>query len=97
MAESNLRIANYLGVTLKLNDGSFRSCDKPGDIIQYIKKESNHLPNLIKPLPAYIEKRLSNNSSGEKIFQELPIYYEDTLNKAKASYIDKVVYHTHQA
>ena len=28
--------------------------------------ESNHLPNLIKHLPASIEKRLSNNSSDEK-------------------------------
>ena len=63
VAESNLRIVNYLDVTLKLNDGSFRPCDKPDDIIQYINKESNHPPNLIKHLPAYIEKRLSNNSS----------------------------------
>ena len=63
VAESNLRIVNYLDVTLKLNDGSFRPCDKPDDIIQYINKESNHPPNLIKHLQAYIEKQLSNNSS----------------------------------
>ena len=41
VAESNLRIVNYLDVTLNLNNGSFRPCDKPGDITQYIK-ESNH-------------------------------------------------------
>ena len=70
-------------MTLKLNDGSFGPCDKPDDIIQYISKEFNQLPDLIKSLPAYIEKRLSNNSYDEKIFQESPIYYEDTLNKAK--------------
>ena len=56
--------------------------DKPEDIIQYINKEFNHCPNLIKHLPASIEKRLSNNSFDEKIFQESAIYYEDTLNKA---------------
>ena len=95
VAESNLRIVNYLDVTLKLNDGSFRPCDKPDDIIQYINKESNHPLNLIKHLPAYIEKRLSNNSSDEKIFQESPVYYENTLNKA--GYIDKVVYHAPSA
>ena len=88
VAESNLRILNYLNVILKLNDGSFRPCDKPYDIIQYINKESNHPPKLIKHLQAYIEKRLSNI---EKIFQESPVYYEDALNKA--GYIDKVVYH----
>ena len=95
MAESNLRIVNYLDVTLKLNDGSFRPCDKPDDIIQYINKESNHPPNLVKHLPAYIEKWLSNNSSDEKILQESPIYYEDTLNKA--GYTSKVVYHAPSA
>ena len=66
VAESNLRIVNYLYVTLNLNDGSFRPCDKPDDIIQYINKEYNHPPKLIKHLPASIEKRPSNNSSDEK-------------------------------
>ena len=37
-AESNLNIVNYLDVTLNLNDGSFRPCDKSDDIIQYINK-----------------------------------------------------------
>ena len=82
-------------MTLKLNDGSFRPCDKPDDIIQYINKESNHPPYLIKHLPAYIEKRLLSNFSDEKIFQESAIYYEDTLNKA--GYLDKVVHHAPSA
>ena len=38
VAESNLRIVNYLDVTLNINDGSFRPYHKPDDIIQYIKK-----------------------------------------------------------
>ena len=95
VAECNLRIVNYLDVTLNLNDGSFRPCDKPDDIIQYINKEFNHPPNLIKHLPASIEKRLSNNSFDEKIFQESAIYYEDSLNKA--GYIDKAAYHAPSA
>ena len=78
-------------MTPNLNDGSFRSCDKPDDISQYLNKESNHPPNLIKHLPVSIEKRLSNNSSDEKIFQELAIYYEGI--SIKADYIDKVVHH----
>ena len=89
--ESNLRIVNYLDVTRNLKDGSFRPCDKPDDIIQYINKEFNHPPNLNKHLPASIKKRLSNNSFDEKIFQKSAIYYEDTLNKTR--YLDKVVYH----
>ena len=89
MEESNLRIVNYLNVTLNLKDGSFRPCDKPDNIIQYITKESNHPPNFIKHMPASIEKQLSNNSSDVKMFQESAIYYEDTINKA--GYIDKVI------
>ena len=55
-----------------------------------MNKEFNHPLNLMKHLPASVEKRLSNNSFDEKIFQESAIYYEDTLNKA--GYIDKVAY-----
>ena len=95
MTESNLRIANYLDLTLNLNDGSFRPCDKQDDIIQYINKEFNHSPNLIKHLPGSIEKRLSNNSFDEKKIQESAIYYEDKLNKT--GYLDKVVYHVPSA
>ena len=40
VTESNLRIVIYLDVTLNFNDGSFRPCDKPDDMIQYINKES---------------------------------------------------------
>ena len=77
MTESNLRIVNYLDVTLKLNGGSLRPCDKPYDIIQYVNKESNQPPNLITHLSASIEKRLSDNPSGENW-----IYCEDTLKQA---------------
>ena len=56
VAESDLRMVNYLVGTLNLNDRSFRPCHKPDDIIQYINRESNHSPNLNKHLPASIEK-----------------------------------------
>ena len=91
-AESNLKIVNYLDVTLNLNNGFCKPYHKPDDIIQYINKESNHPPSIIEHLPASIEKRLSNNSSDEKIFKEAAIYYEDTLNKA--GYINNLVYQT---
>ena len=92
VAESNLKIVNYLDVTLNLNNGSFKPCQKPDDIIQYINKESNHPPGIIEHLPASIEKRLSNNSSDEKIFKEAAIYYKDTLNKS--GYKNNLFYHT---
>ena len=74
VAESNLRIVNYLDVTMNLNNCSFKPYHKADDIIQYITKESNH-PSIIKYLPASIEKRLSNNLFNEKTFKEAAIYY----------------------
>ena len=47
VTESNLRIVNYLDMTLTLNNGSFKPYHKPDDIIQYINKESDHLPSII--------------------------------------------------
>ena len=75
----------------EINNGSFKPYHKPDGIIQYINKEFNHPLSIIEHLPASIEKRLSNNSSDEKIFKEAAIYYEDTLNKA--GYINNLVYH----
>ena len=65
VAESNLRTVNYVDVTLDLNNGSFTPYHKPDDI-QYINKESNYSPSIIKHLPASIKKQVSNNSSREK-------------------------------
>ena len=44
IAESNLKIVNYLDVTFNLKDGTFRPYPKPDDQIQYIHTESNHPP-----------------------------------------------------
>ena len=38
VVESSLRIVNYQDVTLNLNDGSFRRCDKPDDIFSTLTK-----------------------------------------------------------
>ena len=69
VVESNLRIVNYLDVTLNLNDGSIRPCHKLDDIIQYINKKSNHplstCQHLLKngfqtilPMKKYLKKKL---------------------------------------
>ena len=58
--------ASWHHILNRVNDGFFRSYNKPDDIIQYVNKGSNHTLNLIKHLPTSIEKRLSNNSSDKK-------------------------------
>ena len=55
VAKFNLTIVNDLDVALNLSDGFFKPYDKLNDVIQYINKECNHPPNLIKHLTASIQ------------------------------------------
>ena len=69
--EFNMKVVNYLDVTFNLNDGTYRPYQKPDNIMQYIHVESNHPPNIIKQVSKTIEKRLSQLSSNEEIFNEI--------------------------
>ena len=89
-AESKQKLVNYLDVTLNLQDGTFRPYHKPNDQIQYIHKESNHPPNIIKRIPVSIGTRLSNLSSTEIIFKESTTHYENNLRQS--GYNKKLTY-----
>ena len=67
----NMKIVNYLDVTLNLNDGSYRPYKKPNEETNYIHVNSDHPPSILKQLPKSIEKRLSSLSSSKEIFEEL--------------------------
>ena len=69
-AEANIKIVNFLDITLNLNDGSFKPYCKPNNKPQYVHKCSNHPPSVIRNIPIGVNKRLSNISSSEKIFKE---------------------------
>ena len=45
--QCNLKIVDYLHVTFKLT-GSYRSFNKTNNEINYIHKQSKHLPSIIK-------------------------------------------------
>ena len=75
----NLKITNFLDITLKLNDGSYRPYKKTNEETNYIHVNSDHPPSIIKEIPRSIEKRLSILSSSKNIFQDPTIYYEKCL------------------
>ena len=83
----NMKIVDYLDVTLNLNDGSFKPFRKPDDETNYIHVDSDHPPNIIKQLPISIEKRLSSLSSSKEIFDQAKPYYQDALKKGGHNYI----------
>ena len=88
----NLKIVDYLDVTLNLNDGTYKPYRKPNDETSYIHAKSNHPPNIIKQIPISIENRLRNLSSNKQIFDEAAIHYQEALRKC--GYNHKLSYTT---
>ena len=90
--QCNLKIVDYLHVTFNLT-GSYRPFNKTNNEINYIHKQSNHPPSIIKQLLLLVQRRLSKLSSNEKIFSDsIPIYQEALI---KAGYNHKLTYQKH--
>ena len=51
IVKCNLKMLDYRGVTLNLSDGLYKLFYKPNSEINYIHRESNHPPTIIKQLP----------------------------------------------
>ena len=86
IVKCNLKIADYLDVTLNLSDGSYKPFHKPNREINYIHRESNHPPNIIKQLPLSIESRLSKLSFDENVFTQAASIYQEALKRAGYSH-----------
>ena len=78
---SNMKIVDFLDVTLNLSDGTVRPYKKPNHIPSYVNTDSNHPKNTFKHIPNGIAFRLSTNSTNEDIFKEnIPIYEQALRN-----------------
>ena len=74
----NLKIVDFLDVTLNLTDSTCKPYHKPNDEICCI----NHPPSIMKQLPISIERRLSKLSSNVKVFNESVPIYQEALDKS---------------
>ena len=79
--ECNLKVVDYLDVTLNLNNGTHKPFRKPNDETLYISANSNHPPNIIKQLPISVEDRLRSLSSSKRVFSEAAQHYQGALEK----------------
>ena len=59
---------------------------KPGNIIHYVNKHSNHPKSILKNLPESINKRINTNSKNEQIFQKAKSVYDRALNASGYKY-----------
>ena len=61
------KCVDYLDVTKNLQDGTYR---KDNANPKYIHIDSNHPPSIVRQIPYIINKRLSDLSSCEQVFDE---------------------------
>ena len=81
VCETNLKIANFLDVTLELTTGKYKPYNKPDNIL-YINVKSNHPPNIIKNLPESISRRINKLSSDKSIFDSSKDLYNNALSSS---------------
>ena len=79
---TNLKICNFLDVTLNLTDGTYYPYRKPNNETLYIDSNSNHPPTIIKHLPAAIGRRISDISSNKELFNKTKPHYESALKQS---------------
>ena len=65
---------------------SIKPYSKPGNIPQYINRQSNHPPPILLNLPSAINRRLSNISSDKCSFDSAAPPYQEALKKSGYSY-----------
>ena len=71
--QSNLKVVNYLDVTLFLKTGKYYPFRKPDNNPLYINAKSNHPPSIIKQVPASISSRISTLSCDANGFQNCTV------------------------
>ena len=70
---------DFLDVTFDLYNRLYKPYRKPNNKPLYINKQSNYPPNVLKELPKYIAKRISDTSSSKDIFDKSISIYQNAL------------------
>ena len=80
--ETNLPKVNFLDITMDLQSETFQPFRKPNDNPLYINTKSNHPRHIIKNLPKAINRRLSQISSNDNLFNNHKKEYQDALQNS---------------
>ena len=89
--QANLKIVNFLDITLNLTTKKFCPYGKPDNPPLYINSQSNHPPAILKHLPSGIGKRISSSSCDKTEFDKASPAYRDAL---KASGLNQPIEYT---
>ena len=75
-----------IDITLDLRSTSYKPYMKPGNTPQYVNRESNHPPSILRSIPQAINNRLSNISSDKQSFDSAIPPYQEALQKSGYDY-----------
>ena len=78
----NLKTVDFLDVRFNLTNNTYEPYRKPNNEPVYININSNHPSNILKELPKSINKRISETSCNERIFNEAKSLYEEALKNS---------------
>ena len=78
----NLNTVDFLDCTFDLGKDLYYPYRKENSSLLYINRDSSHPPNIKKQLPAMIEKRLSDLSSNQAVFERARPEYEKALQES---------------
>ena len=84
--EANKKRVDYLDITLDLISESYKPFMKPGNVPQYVHRNSNHPPPIIRSIPENINTRLSNISSDKSAFDSAIPPYQEALKRSGYDY-----------
>ena len=83
---ANLKVVDFLDVTLNLTLGTYKPYCKPNSKPLYVNKKSNHPPGVINNIAEGVNKRLNEISSNKELFDEAAPFYQKSLNEAGYSF-----------
>ena len=77
--ETNLKETDFLDVTFNIVTKVYQPYRKPGNSPLYVNIKSNHPNSILKSMPEMINKRLSDTSCNETVFNDAKGEYEAAL------------------
>ena len=84
--DANITRVNFLDVTLDLKSGKYYPFMNEGNTPLYVHKQSIHPPSILRNIPEFIKKRLSEISSDKESFDNAKKPYQEALNKSGYKY-----------
>ncbi|PFX25800.1 hypothetical protein AWC38_SpisGene9547 [Stylophora pistillata] len=84
--EANKKIINFPDVTVDLITGRFGPYSKPATTPLYVHSKSNHPPCILRNIPEAVNKRPSEISSDEDMFNKAAPLHQDALHKSGYTY-----------